>query len=63
MEVVIREQYHQWRYQLVTNTTSGNGAVGSAPHDPVASVLNRPHPGQVALACAALGWRALPLTR
>lgn len=26
-------------------------------------LLNRPHPGHVALACASLGWRVLPLSR
>lgn len=38
----------------MTNTTTG------ARLD---ELLDRPHPGQVALACASLGWRVLPLDR
>lgn len=31
--------------------------------DRVSELLNRPHPGHVALACASLGWRVIPLSR
>ena len=31
--------------------------------DRIGELLNRPHPGQVALACASLGWRVHPLSR
>jgi putative DNA primase/helicase len=31
--------------------------------DRVNELLNRPHPGHVALACASLGWRVIPLSR
>jgi len=44
----------------VTNTTSSSA--GGA-NDPVSRVLNQAHPGHVALACAALGWRVIPLRR
>lgn len=35
----------------------------TGPINPIQQVLNRPHPGHVALACASLGWRVLPLDR
>lgn len=44
----------------MTNTTSSRS---SDANDPVSRVLNQAHPGHVALACAALGWRVIPLRR